>query len=136
MSYLGHNNWSELIASEHELILSGCDLFQFSLDELNSMPIAMIELTIHFQEDDNGDNFTCDPNDPIINRPGVQDLIFAPLFAEKLIYHMNDKLDEGLWINGQQYDTRIRVKLYDESNDCSSLFFYNANNPYQPVSYQ
>ena len=114
-----------------------CNQFDLTTDEIRCLPDATINLAFHFEADSLGNNFTCDPNSPIIvnridgttfvvNQPD-ETLWYAPKFVNTLLNGMNgmhDKMDNALILNGQNENSKINFKLNGDGSCGQALFFY------------
>ena len=87
------------------------------------MPDVTFNLAFHFQEDTNGNNFTCDTLHPeVVANPGAT--IYAPNLVTNIISRLNGSMTAALLLNGGNEDAKIRFKL-NGTGDCgSALFFY------------
>ena len=98
-----------------------------SLDEVDALPYITYQVAIHFVANSNGENFTCDLNDPILN---INELLYGPLFAEKFISNANNRMAEAVILDGQVTDAKIRFELVN-GGGCNSVFFYTSANQVQ-----
>lgn len=106
--------------------MTTCSLDELSIEEWAAMPTVTFDLAFHFFALSNGDNFTCDPNDPIINSNNSPQ-IFAPLYMQNILDQMNARMANGLLTDdGQTHDTKIRFRFVGP-DACSSASFYSAN---------
>ncbi len=106
-------------------LLSGCDKIKLSTNEILELPEITIKLAFHFRENDNGENFTCDPNDPIVDQ---NSLLYAPTFVYWILYEMNRVMDHALILNGD-YDENMKINfVLIDSTECPGhpgIFLYD-----------
>ncbi len=101
-----------------------CSQFDLTTDEILCLPEVTFSLAFHFQEDQNGNNFICDPMHPLIyNQPWTSQ--YAPNLVDLIINHMNSQMSNALLYNGQELDSRINFKLYGNGDCGSALFTYS-----------
>jgi len=100
-----------------------CSQFDLTIDEILCLPDVSFNLVFHFQEDQNGNNFICDPMHPLIfNQPWNSQ--YAPNLVSSIISHMNSQMSSALIYDGGEIDAKVRFKLYGTGECGTALFTY------------
>lgn len=102
---------------------TGCNQIELTLDEILALPDANFKIAFHFKANSIGDNFTCDPNDPIVTS---NTFLYAPTLVNAVINEMNTRMSSALLLNGQNTDAKITFSLIN-GGDCNSIFLYESN---------
>ncbi|TVQ42833.1 MAG: T9SS C-terminal target domain-containing protein [Saprospirales bacterium] len=121
-----------------------CSKFIMSIDELMSLPPVHYKLAFHLKARPDGYNFTCDPNDPLLDidlpRPENAKYFYAPLTIGKIVAEMNKRMwDEkmegrgGVIMPGGNQPMNISFSLA-EGGDCGpGIFLYEHGETFQTV---
>lgn len=112
------------------LVVTGCNSVELTLDEILAFPNANFDVAFHFKANDNGENFTCDPNDPIV---ASNWFLYAQNFANSVLDEMNTRMSSALLLNSQNSDAKIRFSLLN-GGDCNSIYLYESNESFNDLS--
>jgi hypothetical protein len=85
-----------------------CNEIDISLDEILLLPEITFKLAFHSMANSNNENFTCDPNDPIISTNWH---LYFPNTINSIVNKMNEHMDIALLLNGAETNVRINFEL-------------------------
>jgi len=104
--------------------ITDCSQFDLTTDEILCLPDVTFKLAFHFQEDQNGNNFICDPMHPLIyNQPWTSQ--YAPNLVSLILSHMNSQMSHALIYDGGEIDAKIRFELRGTGECGTALFTYS-----------
>lgn len=110
---------------------TNCDEILLSYDEISPLPQVNFKLAFHFKAKSNGQNFTCDPNDPIVN---LNWHFYAPNYVNRVVSELNDRMSEGLVINGTHFDMDVRFSLQNGGDCGPGIFIYGPSESISPIA--
>lgn len=90
---------------------------------------ANYNLAFHFVGNNNGENFTCDPDHPILN---INPMLYTPKLLNAVVGEMNKRM--GLAVLGIPNPSAKISFSYLNENACGSSFFYRSGDSPQFVS--
>ncbi|MEM8585548.1 MAG: hypothetical protein AAGF87_14810, partial [Bacteroidota bacterium] len=120
-----YSNSSENLSEQ-----SSCNTIKLTTSEILAFPSIEIKLAFHFEEDQFGNNFTCDPNDPIISQNWF---LYAPNLVNAILDQMNLRMSEGLLLDGDNGDMGIRFSAVDGGDCGSGIFLYEEGESFLDV---
>lgn len=97
--------------------------------EISNCYEASYNLVFHFVANGSGQNFTCDPNDPIVT---TNPMLYVPTIMYWIRKEMNDRFETAV-LGVPDPDAKIRFEYLNGSN-CNSAFFYSAGQKPQPLN--